>query len=547
MFFLQILTYPLSNRIDFISIYDIFAGNSVLEKSKRLFIFTSSIKFYLSNKGMFRQKNKFSKKTIGNPQMYTQYIQTPKQFSGWAGLAKMLIIICCILVVFFVWKYFIQWAKILGWYLSKWTITAVSNTVWDEMVQDELWNINVMILGFGGGEHAWGYLADSIMVASFNPKLNALTMISIPRDLYVYNSWEDSIGKINALFSHNLSRKLLFATWAKILADKLEEITWLRPNYYVMFDFDGFQNIIDTLGWITIDVPEVIHDVTYPSGEGWNVMTVHFDTGAIFMSGARALQYARSRHSSSDFSRSLRQQLIVKAVINKFFANWFSNLGKVKQLYQDYSATIHTNISFKEMLGMVKYSYKLKNIFSFGYTSECSNITYKYSFPGCFLYTPPQESFWWASVLIPDGWIPNQISFYEYTKNFWFIVAHNQEYLIENPQIEILNGIDKVFAKQTVHKSDWFANQMAVKLRKYAFEVPTVGNFYQSLTGTTIFVLGTGNYNHTIKTLKYFIDIKEVITEAPVLQWQYTGIDLLLVLGNDYISKLATTPFNYYK
>lgn len=56
------------------------------------------------------------------------------------------------------------------------------------MIKDDFGNINVMIVGYGGESHAGGYLADSIMVASFNPKLGAVTMLSVPRDLYVYNA-----------------------------------------------------------------------------------------------------------------------------------------------------------------------------------------------------------------------------------------------------------------------------------------------------------------------------------------------------------------------
>jgi len=56
------------------------------------------------------------------------------------------------------------------------------------MTGDEYGNINVMIVGYGGTGHAGSYLADSIMVASFNPKLDALTMLSIPRDLEVYDT-----------------------------------------------------------------------------------------------------------------------------------------------------------------------------------------------------------------------------------------------------------------------------------------------------------------------------------------------------------------------
>ena len=52
-----------------------------------------------------------------------------------------------------------------------------------------------------------------------------------------------------------------------MLADKLEEIMGLPISYYAMIDFNGFKNVIDTLGGIEINVPKTVHDVTYPNGK----------------------------------------------------------------------------------------------------------------------------------------------------------------------------------------------------------------------------------------------------------------------------------------
>ncbi|MFA7298600.1 MAG: LCP family protein [Candidatus Absconditabacterales bacterium] len=492
---------------------------------------------------MFLKKKSFRNKTIGELNNYNSY----KPFSGSAGVVKFFIILSCIFLVFFVGKYVLKGAQIVGTYISKGTINIVSSTMGDDMIKDEFGNVNVMIVGFGGQGHAGGYLADSIMVASFNPKLGAVTMLSVPRDLYVYNKETNIIGRINALFSHTVGRKLEFDTGAKALSDKLEEMMGIKTPYYALIGFEGFQNVIDTLDGITIDVPESFTDYTYPKNE-LQVMTVHFDTGVQIMSGERALQYARSRHSTSDFARSLRQQLIVQGVMNKLKENGFGNITKLKKLYADYVQMVTTNISLKEMLGMVKYADNIKHMFSFGYTVECSHLVYRFSNPACFLYNPDRSLFDGASAIIPDGGKSGEIGFYDYTKNFAFYVAHNQEYLIENQKIEILNGIDKKFAKATIHKSDGFANNLAVKLKKYAFNITTVQNFSQILSGTTVYILGSGEYKNTIKILKNFINIDEVITTPdPLLVQQYTGADMLLVMGNSYITQLATKPFSYYK
>ncbi len=492
---------------------------------------------------MFLRKKSFKNKTIGELNNYNSY----RPFSWSAGIVKLFIIICCIFIVFFVGKYVIKGAQIIGGAIGKWAVQVVSSTMGDDMIKDEFGNINVMILGYGGEYHAGGYLADSIMVASFNPKLGAVTMLSVPRDLYVYNKNTNIVGRINAMFSHTVGRKHEFDTGARVLMDKLEEIMGLKISYYAMVDFNGFKNVIDTLGGIEINVPNTIHDTTYPNNNG-GYMTVHIDSGVNLMNGEIALQYARSRHSTSDFARSLRQQQIIQAIINTLKDKGLGNVNKLKQLYNDYTEMVTTNISLKEMLGMAKYAYKLNHMFSFGYTVECSHITYKYSYPACFLYNPDRALFAWASAIIPDGGTPGQVGFYDYTKNFAFYVTHNQEYLIENQKIEVLNGIDKAYAKATIGKSDGFANKVAVKLKKYAFNVSTVQNFAQSLSGTTVYVLGSWDYQYTVKMLKIFVNIDTVIdTPDPLMVQQYSGVDMLLVLGNSYIDQLVSKPFSYFK
>jgi len=115
---------------------------------------------------------------------------------------------------------------------------------------------------------------------------------------------------------------------------------------------------------------------------------------------------------------------------------------------------VSTNITIKEIIGTVRDIIKIQHMFSFGYTIECSHAAYRLSHPGCLLYTPSRELFGGSAVLIPFGATPSQISFYDHTRYFAFWVAHNQEYLIENQNIVILNGIDKNYARTKLRKSE---------------------------------------------------------------------------------------------
>lgn len=491
-------------------------------------------------------KKKFQKRTIGDMPSYKSYSDALHPARK-RSFMKIFLILCCVFLVVFMSKYIVTFAKWAIDQITKGTVSVISNSLGQSMTGDEYGNINVMIVGYGGTGHAGSYLADSIMVASFNPKLDALTMLSIPRDLEVYDTGRWIRGRVNEVFSVWVGRNREFATGAALLSSMLENIMWIKINYYALVDFWGFKWLIDTLGGITIDVPESFVDTTYPTLDN-GYMTVSFTSWVNQFDGEKALEYARSRHSTSDFARSLRQQLIIKAVMDKLIDKGVTNITKVKKLYADYTTMVQTNISLKEIMGMVKYMYNLNNIFSYGYTTECSELNYKYSTPACFLYTPDRSLFGGASVMIPDGSTPANVWFYDYTQKFASYVIHHQGYLIEHPKIAILNGIDKKFAKQTLRISDGFANQLAVKLKKYAFDISNVQNFTQPISWTTLYVVSTWKVDQTIKMLQTFVPIFHVekdtsMVDPALLSWY----DLVLVLGNDYIPYLTTNPFSYYK
>ncbi|MCX6823141.1 MAG: LCP family protein [candidate division SR1 bacterium] len=494
---------------------------------------------------MFK-KNKFQKKIIGEVQNYKSYSDMLKPRRR-RSFGKVLFVIVCIFLAIFLGKYLLTLASAAFGQISKGAVNMMSTSLGTPMQIDENGNINVMVVGYGGEGHAGSFLADSIMVASFNPKLGATTMISIPRDLYVYDTGYGIMGRINEVFAVGVGSKREFATGALFLSSMLEQILGLKISYYAAIDFGGFKDVVDTLGGITVDVPESFSDSTYPTVNN-GYMTVSFTSGIQNMNGETALEYARSRHSTSDFSRSLRQQIIIKAIIDKMKSQGLGTVTKLKKLYSNYTSMVKTNISLKEMMGMAKYMDKLDNMFSYGLTTECSNITYKYSSPGCFLYTPDRSLFNGASVMIPDGASPGKVGFYDYTRIFASYVAHNQKYLMERAKISIMNGIDKTVAKQMVKKADGFANNIAVKLKKYAFDVVDVRNFSQVVSGTVAYIISTGHVDETIKTMKTFFPIASIQKDPGNLGFEaLTGVDLVVVLGNDYLTTLVNQPFNYYK
>lgn len=480
----------------------------------------------------------FEKKTIG-----AEKKQPTKTRTFMKNILIFFVAVGCVISVWYAGKIIIMKAQVALGYISTNTIDVVSDSFGKKMMQDGSGNINVLLIGMGGENHDWWTLADAIIIASWNPDLKSISMISIPRDLYVDITFANTRGRVNEVFSdayYKNNRDVGAA--ASMLAKKVEEITGINAPYYAVVDFNGFKNIIDTIWGIDIYVPERIYDTTYPNNANRGYTTFHIERWEHHIDGETALKYARSRHSSSDFARSQRQQDIIEATIKQILRKEnIQNVSTIKNLYDEYTKMVTTNISNKEIVGMIKHIFSLAHIFNFWLTSTCSTRGRQLMHPGCFLYTPDRDWFGWASVLLTNGSTYNNFSFYDYTRNFGEIVAHNQGFLIENANIKILNWIDKAYAKQAGKWTDGHATQIAVKLRRYGFTIVDASNADIPQTGTTVTILWTWEYEETIEVLQRFFPISDVI------EGEYqTGVDLIVTLWNEYID---TRPqqFNYNK
>lgn len=427
------------------------------------------------------------------------------------------------------------------------TSSFISSTFGKEMIKDDYGNINILLVGYGGGGHQWGYLADTIIVASYDPSLHSVSMLSIPRDLVVNLS--GYINKVNAILPYKYSKTKDIDLATMFLAQKVTEITSIDIPYYMLIDFQWFEKVVDSLGGIDVYVPRKIYDTTYP----WpnrSYTTFSLNSGQQHLDGATALKYARSRHSTSDFSRSQRQQLIIKAVFAKMTGGWSLSLSMVKKLYQSYKDIVTTNINLDEIIWLLRYGSSVPIIHSFGLTMECSNAVWRTMSAGCLLY-PVDSSTGWAfngmSGLLPVGSTASKLSYYKKTQYFWHLIAHNQSYLNENIPIIIRNASEKDYAKKFPYRNG-IAGSLAAKLRRYGFQVTEVGNSDTSSTGTIAIVNTDEDYEETLRMLNLFLKIDEVKKEdAPKnMSGEILSGAITLYLGNTTLDQYGSKPFSYY-
>lgn len=450
-------------------------------------------------------------------------------------------VLCCF-GVFAAGRYAIVYIQASLGVISESTISTVSKSIGKKMKKDIHGNVNILLLWYWWWWHDGAYLTDSMMIASWNPEEGSISFLSIPRDLFVNNPVTNNRSRVNLVFWSAYSQSKSIKEAAMITSRLITEITWLDIPYYATIDFSWFKEVIDTLWGITVNVPERIYDTAYPNEQNRGYTTFYIERWEQLLDWDTALKYARSRHSTSDFSRSERQQIIIEAVMKKLLSMQdIMHVNTIKSLYNDYTQMVETNVSNTEIIGMLQYIFTIKDMFNFGYTNVCSHTNYAWARAWCFLYVPNRDAFGGASILLPAGSTYNDIGFYKYTTSFAQFVSSHHRFFKEHANIVLLNGIDMNYAQSLGFGRRWFANELSTKLVKYGFSIDTIDNADFTTSWNIVMLVGTGDYSGTLEALSEFIVIDEVLTGA--IQ---TGIDMKVILWSNYLSGYSL-PFNTYK
>jgi LCP family protein required for cell wall assembly len=212
--------------------------------------------------------------------------------------------------------------------------------------------INLLLLGIDrrGGE-GWAFRTDTIMVVTLDPDTRAAGILSIPRDLQldIPGYGQDRINTANVYGSLQGDPD----GGPALLETTVEGNFGMPIDGYLMVDFRAFQTIVDTLGGIDVDVPQRLHDTRYPDpkpGDPYAYKTIHFEPGLQHMDGSQALEYARSRMSTSDFDRAKRQQLVLLAIRKRALS--LSTIPRWPKLVSVAVDSIRTDLKMEEMLAL---------------------------------------------------------------------------------------------------------------------------------------------------------------------------------------------------
>lgn len=375
--------------------------------------------------------------------------------------------------------------------------------------------INILLLGTGGPGHDGADLTDTILLVSIDPINHKTALLSIPRDLWVKIPG-DGYQKLNAAYVYGKQQSRSGSESGKdrdglALVDKtLEEVIGIPIHYHAVVNFKAFKQTVDALGGVTFYVPEALYDPTMAWENGGNPYLA--TKGTQKFDGYKALLYARSRETSSDFARGQRQRQLMIAIKDKALSlGTFSNPIKVSKLLSSLGSNVYTDFSLNDMMRLHEIMAKIpsKSITSLDLVTPPHDLLTTGSMNGLSIVRPKAGLFDYAAV---QGYVRN---------------ALRDSFLAkENAKIAIYNATDVV--GMATKQSDY--------LKSYGYNVTSVGNTAKVTNPlrTQIIDLTKGRDKYTKHYLEGRYKVGAVSNLSPSLGVSPPAdTDFVIIIGKD--------------
>jgi len=230
---------------------------------------------------------------------------------------------------------------------------------------------NVLLLGGDAGEDRVGLRPDSITVASIDAETGESILFGLPRNLenvpfpkgsVMRVEWPDGFDcgdecLLNAVYTWAEDHVDLFPgverPGIEATRDAVEAVTGLQVSYTVMIDLQGFQQLVDAVGGVTLDVGKRVPlGINGGRTEGW------IETGTQKMDGGTALWFARSRKDATDYERMTRQKCVMSAMLKQL--NPTTVLTSFQGLASASANTIWTDVPAARLPGLMSLALKAK-------------------------------------------------------------------------------------------------------------------------------------------------------------------------------------------
>lgn len=209
----------------------------------------------------------------------------------------------------------------------------VSDMRENEIKLEEKDPFSVLMLGVDEREGDAGR-SDTIIVMTVNPTDKSTKMVSIPRDTYTEIIGRDSKDKINHAYAFG-GIEMSLAT--------VENLLDIPIDYVVQVNMEGFEDIVDAVGGVSVD-----------NTLDFSVDSYDFPVGNLTLNGEEALSYVRMRYEdpSGDFGRQNRQKQVIQGVLEEGAS--VKSLVNYQSIFNALGSNVQTNMTFDEMMDIQK-------------------------------------------------------------------------------------------------------------------------------------------------------------------------------------------------
>jgi LCP family protein required for cell wall assembly len=386
---------------------------------------------------------------------------------------------------------------------------------------------NILVLGSQErlGQHGhFGYEvdpgttnSDNLLLVHLNPAHTHATVLSIPRDLFVYQpactersyigtgTWPVQTYPPGAIIDGALN-----IGGPTCAVETVEDLTGIKLDHFVEFDFNSFRTMVDSLGGV---------EVCVPPGPGYHDPYSHLNLspGKHLVTYNQALAYVRTRHgvgagaeAGGDLARIQLQQAFISSVVQKVQSEGL--LGNLPQLYS-IARTATKALTVDQGLGSASSLMHLGASLAHLKSRNVSLITLPSTmdtYPGLeehLMAVEPQDDVLFQMVRTGQAW-HGQLPVQPYRK----------------VQVRVLNGTDQT----------GLAAATAAQLRKLGFDVTGIGNAAATSTTTVDYAgLNQADSAYTVMTALTAFPAGQNTLAEPASQEGQPGA-VTLTLGSDF-------------
>ena len=210
--------------------------------------------------------------------------------------------------------------------------------------------MNILLIGVDGfnSNYYRSARADTIMLLGVSFEAKSAQMVSFPRDLWVPlpNVVQVPEARLNTAYHYGELYQLPGGGPAEVSAIMANSFG-VRIDRFVVISFSAFEQGIDAIGGLDVNIPQPIHDARYPLRDGSGTIAIDFPSGWVHLDGSSALMYARIRHDSSDFRRMRRQQQLLFAVRDRLLSP--ETILQLPALAQSLVGAVRTDLTLEDL------------------------------------------------------------------------------------------------------------------------------------------------------------------------------------------------------